>query len=272
MITPPIVWLNSLLGSFDLISFAQNTVTGQVIFSKIGALIIFSVSYKIYTVYTAHENLLAVAIRTKSTLPEPLQEELKTYFKEQHNLTVKFSDSEGCVAGLQSLRYGSNRFIFIPAQDRTVLCEGSTYGLSKNHIVAMLDHEANHLKHPDIFLRNVCATLIEPTALLAGKLASVYGTSTKVAIGIGILVYYVGVILKQKLVSQQQEKRADYAAGTTPEKCREIAKYLEIRYLPHDRVATSQQIFIHRLFGDHPLNTTRIAYLEEQAQKLEQQK
>ena len=258
--------------TFDFATFVHTTVVGQVIFSKIGALIVFSLAYKAYTVQKAHEILLAAALRTGSSLPEPVKEEITTYFKKHHGLTIGLSDSEGCVAWLMSFQYKGRKFIFIPAQDRTVLCEGLTHGLDKKNIFAMLDHEADHFKHPDVLIRNICATLIEPTALLAGKIANIYGVDIVNSIVIGVFVNVLGAVLKQKLISQRQEKRCDFAAGTTPEKCLAIADYLKVRFLPLDQVATPYQIIIHRFFGDHPLNAVRIGYMEKRAEELEQQK
>ncbi len=258
-------------------SLVQHSLARQIFASKIGALIIASLATKYSFCYSVNTKILTQTSKTKSSLPEPLQEEIKTYFKERHGITVELKDSEKCFpdtgiasllcagksSSLCNIHYKKTNFILIPSIDRQALCN-DYFGLTKEHVFAALDHEADHLKHNDIGIKAIGVLLTDPLPFITAKLVLIQGLNKKTSCSAFLLTSLLAGALLQA-ISKNQEKRCDLAAATTPEKCRHLVGYFRYYELAETRVDR----YLCQLFGEHPLLSVRIAYLEKRAQELE---
>ncbi len=235
----------------------------------------------------------------ESSLPMYNRMKVHAHFEKLGITNVKMVDRDSGVS-LGIYQWLDRSVLFIPRDERLAL-QGmeNDKGLTKEEVLAMMEHEASHSRHRDSLKDCVSEVMIPGVVIMAGKAVRVAGATKKMAVGTAALTWSAA-LLGEKWRSRQAEKRADLEvrsenAGYFASGLKKILPTVEEQLIKHVNVIFLEQgkplyadldpqekrkidkwikllVFMSVFLAEHPPIEDRIAYSHERAIKFRKEK
>jgi len=166
----------------------------------------------------------SVADKMQTFLPVYIKSEVQRHFSNLGIPAIKIIDVD--FAGSVSVYQWFDRAILVIPRNARLALQGrmNDTGFTKEEVLAIMEHEASHLRHRDSLKDRIFEMYLPGTVIMAGKAIRVAGTSKKIAAG-SAAVTWAAAFLAEKWHSRQVEKRAD--CEVSPENAGHLASALK---------------------------------------------
>ena len=147
----------------------------------------------------------------ESSLPEPIQERLRIHFRGCGVSDIKIFDLDlpGHVPSPVTFHTFGRVAVGLPLELRLALMGAPEAKLTVDEVMAILEHEASHLRHRDALKRAIVMSMIPSGALMVAKATRVTGSNKKLAAVSG-LASWAGMALAQRWYWREMvEQRCD---------------------------------------------------------------
>jgi hypothetical protein len=237
--------------------------------------------------------------KMQSSLPVHIQSEVQRHFSSLGIPAIEMIDVP-FARSLGVYQWFGTTILVIPRDERLAL-QGrmNDTGFTKEEVLAIMEHEASHLRHRDSLKDRIFEMYVPGTVIMAGEAIRVAGASKKIAAGSAV-VMGTAAFLAEKWRSRQIEKRAD--CEVSPENAGHFASALkkalptvEVQSIAIFNAARMKQgkplygeldseekkkidsiiqgaVLIEAFTAEHPPVEERIAYSNERAVKFRKEK